>query len=365
MQILVIFLLSLWMCCAKASVLCHEISETKVRWQFFRIPELVDPVRTVKVVGKVLRRHPLGDQVLLRRIGDKWHSSYRSDLAVQGDPTLVIQALGEKAARVLGFELLSDHELLVPTPELLNRAIERINYRLPEGKKIVFRFYQQLQLDRARYNHLLGQRRLPLRRPTFLEKTAAHSTNNNLFVHDIANHPGVITLPEPVAREIADYAHKLANLIESLEGDIPTRSFQSLHFQVSVDLDLAVAGQLHAIVSSKNGDKSALDMDLYDLALTLRNWATPSALSTAALAPLGKLYPLMHPIHALEMRRLIARRYRDMGIDPHAFLNLAEQWASEYARSVQRVILAAEAEADHWSERAAHLEPVQLEISQF
>lgn len=85
------------------------------------------------------------DSYLLRRTGSNWFSNFmdinRID-APQGNPLWALFIPGKNVSEFVGFKIIKeDRELEVPTPEMLNKKLQKINTKLPEGEKCLVSFY--------------------------------------------------------------------------------------------------------------------------------------------------------------------------------------------------------------------------------
>lgn len=105
---------------------------------------------------------------------------------IQGDPRRAIHFLGPTLARFFGFEIRSTDEILVPTPETLNRRIEVLNSLLKSlhFEPIPVSFYEQKSPQLEVYFKQLALGRIPI----------AQDFSHHM-VHDYSFHITALKLP--------------------------------------------------------------------------------------------------------------------------------------------------------------------------
>lgn len=270
---------------------------------------------------KRISGHPFGEQWVVERTGDSWFSNYQDDSrAVQGNPKWLIEALGPQAALVFGFQQLSSRELLVPSVELLNRAIEEINRRLPSVEAIPLSFYPQLNANKDYYNRMFALRgALPVGPPPEIDASAEpmqRMATTNRFIHDLSFHSSAILLPPRTLEILRIHAGLILQGFEQsskgFQNQHPNRvsenqrALQKMHLDLSTELDLVLGQQwltATRLFSQAEMDAQWTFLELSETSRVLsREWSWPSLVNKYLDAHgFGWIY--RHPLQARELRR--------------------------------------------------------------
>lgn len=233
----------------------------------FNVKTPENPVQLVReeksILGKAL--------YLIKRVGRSWNSTAREfPNAIQGDPRMAFKQFGRKVAEYLGFEMISETEMLVPGVEHLNQALDRIDSVLPEGRKTRFRFFSS-DPD----SPVVGA----------LEYLKAFTDNNlipiaskgSTFIHDLSYHIASQLFP----RKSVDHAQQTARLFfefyefaaPKLKKEFGRRGVEGLRFvadRISDNIDYSM-GNFGAEFPSEINSRTVLSISGYVFSLAGSN----------------------------------------------------------------------------------------------
>ncbi len=193
--------------------------------------------KTVSMVpsGTLERFHLLG------RYRDKWSSTFASAPdALQGDARLLIALLGEQgttlaADKGFGLRMLNSRKLLVPTVEVLNARIDRLNQILPSDRQIGIKFYSaDGKVDRFEF----------LRRFALEGMLPISETSGELLIHDFSYHVPSLLAPPELIRSWRLKVRLAIDLFDYIKSKNPSdRGYELIEekilSQVSKSLDYA------------------------------------------------------------------------------------------------------------------------------
>jgi hypothetical protein len=149
--------------------------------------------RTVFVIGS--EGEDSTQRFLLEKQGAKWSSpatSLETRNDPQGDPRWTLDVLGRAGARKLGFELVGENRIYVPSTKMLNERLRGISG---------ITFYDQSAVNTEVYLREFAEG------PNAALPMDTHGANH--FLHDISFHMGILVLPDSalkIMRERASFS---------------------------------------------------------------------------------------------------------------------------------------------------------------
>lgn len=204
---------------------------------------------------------PFGGTVrnLRRERGKNWGSLYEdSPNAPQGDPRFLISVIGENAAELFGYKVLSDYKMSVPDADALNATILELNNTLLKQSKdpIAAGFYEQERGTMRDYlvNYIEG--RLPI--------FSGLSTHR---VHDLSLHIASIFLPSKTLQQSRRITKRYMEMVEAMMNEYKQLiedhpKYKSLSHDEIDDLSLFEKQLLFPAVTNIDVGTGALALDL-------------------------------------------------------------------------------------------------------
>jgi hypothetical protein len=156
----------------------------RTREIFLQSMQATDAGTTVQVSGTVRGRYGKTCYILKRLAGKPWISTslWREiPQTLQGDPRWLIAAGGEDFASFLGFKLVADDTMIVPGPEELQAAIEKLNVALVQlgAEPIPVRFRRANgEVGPYRYGMAFSRGEVPM------------ALDGHMLLHDVSFHAG-------------------------------------------------------------------------------------------------------------------------------------------------------------------------------
>lgn len=231
LKILVLSVVLLGMCMpnrgsADAAVFCTDLMR---KVSVFLSQPVFKPAQIATTVDVVKTED---GYIFSRKPGKKWFSKYAEFIDdVQGDPTDIIKTTGRQLAKKLGFNLINNSTLVVPSAKKINSKLDQLNLTNEfKANPFVVRFYEALGISEGlTYLSKFGESALlPI------------STTGVARVHDYSYHVAYLLGTKATVQHL-QYQIKLGVMfIEYLKNkkDVPQDAIDIITRRYAVHLDI-------------------------------------------------------------------------------------------------------------------------------
>ena len=168
------------------------------------------PKPTVEVIGSKAGRFSGGRLNIIKRTGNKWHSTYAIGAAIQGDPRTAALLVGGDLARFLGISVIDDQHMEVPNSAEFNGRLKELNVLLAK------KGFEPIQVQFADVNDTADDYKFL---QMFLKSlTTPLAMGGVIYVHDVSYHLGLFVVPNSFVNQVRQVVQMQSQFIDHLKN---------------------------------------------------------------------------------------------------------------------------------------------------